>query len=72
MQGNTMIKRMQSNGLGGMPKTYASSLDCAAQILKQEGVGGFYKGLWVQIIKGMPNAMIQFMAYDAMKALLGI
>ena len=33
---------------------------------------GFYKGLYVQIIKGMPNAMIQFVAYDAMKALLQI
>jgi hypothetical protein len=46
-----MIKRMQSNGLGGTPKTYASTFDCIRQILAKEGVGGFYKGIGVNIVK---------------------
>ena len=42
--GNTMIKRMQSNGAGGRPKLYSSTPDCIRQILAKEGVGGFYRG----------------------------
>lgn len=49
--GNTMIKRMQSNGAGGKPKLYANTIDCIRQILAKEGVGGFYRGLWLNVIK---------------------
>ena len=38
--GNTMIKRMQSNGAGGKPKVYSGAIDCLRQILQKEGVGG--------------------------------
>ena len=38
--GNTMIKRMQSNGAGGKPKVYSGAIDCLRQILRKEGVGG--------------------------------
>ena len=49
--GNTMIKRMQSNGAGGKPKLYANTIDCIRQILAKEGVGGFYRGLWLNVVK---------------------
>ena len=49
--GNTMIKRMQSNGAGGKPKLYANTIDCIRQILAKEGVGGFYRGLWLNVMK---------------------
>lgn len=49
--GNTMIKRMQSNGAGGKPKLYANTFDCIRQILSKEGVGGFYRGLWLNVLK---------------------
>lgn len=65
--GNTMIKRMQSNGAGGKPKVYASTFDCIRKIMGKEGVGGFYRGLGLNVIKGIPNAMIQFMAYDVIR-----
>eukprot|EP01047_Picozoa_sp_COSAG01_P043831 COSAG01_NODE_3918_length_5538_cov_28.353374_1_plen_307_part_00 len=68
--GNTMIKRMQSNGAGGKPKIYASTFDCIRTILAKEGVGGFYRGLGLNVIKGIPNATIQFVAYDTIKALV--
>jgi len=31
---------------------------------------GFYRGLGLNVIKGIPNAMIQFVAYDFFKAMV--
>jgi len=70
--GNTMIKRNQSNGMGGREKEYSSSFDMIRKIFAKEGWKGFYKGVGVNVIKGIPNASIQFIAYDSMKHLLGM
>ena len=62
-----MIKRMQSNGSGGQPRIYSSTVDCIRQILRHEGVAGFYRGLSLNVVKGIPNATIQFLAYDTIR-----
>jgi len=70
--GNTMIKRNQANGMGGQAKAYDGTLDMIRKMVAKEGVRGFYKGVGVNVLKGIPNASIQFLAYDTMKLLLNL
>ena len=70
--GNTMIKRNQSDGMGGRERKYDGTVDMVRKILQREGIKGFYKGVGVNVIKGIPNAAIQFLAYDTMKFVLGL
>jgi len=69
--GDTIRRRMQTNGMKGAQRIYSSSWDCAAKIVQNEGVGGFFKGLRVNVIRAIPGAGIQFLAYDSFKRLLG-
>ena len=43
-------------------------MHCAKDLLRHEGLRGFYKGLWPALIKAVPNTMIAFAAYDAAMA----
>ena len=65
--GDTVRRRMQNNGAGGAPKTYRHSFHCAAEILKHEGVRGFFKGSWTNTVRAVPGAAVQFAAYEAFK-----
>jgi hypothetical protein len=68
--GDTVRKRMQANGLGGLPKEYRSSWDCCQKIFAKEGAMGFFQGWRANAIRCIPGAAIQFAAYDACKVLL--
>ena len=69
--GDTIRRRMQTNGMKGEAKVYSSSMDCLRKIVSKEGVGGLFKGLRVNVIRAIPGAGIQFLAYDTYKKLLG-
>eukprot|EP00501_MAST-03F_sp_TOSAG23-6_P000494 GSMAST32.ASY1.ANO1.508.1 assembled CDS len=72
--GDTIRRRMQTDGACGKPRTYGGMFvlhDCFRQILKKEGAIGFYKGVHVNCIRAIPGAAIQFVAYDALKSLFG-
>lgn len=47
-------RMMMTSGAGGVK--YAGSLDCAAQILKNEGVGSYFKGAGANILRGVAGA----------------
>jgi len=61
---------MQSNGIGGK-KQYKGLLDCVRQIYSQGGLRAFYPGIVLNSVKCIPEAGLQFVAYDALKASLG-
>jgi len=69
--GDTIRRRMQTNGMKGQKKIYTSSFDCIRKIVASEGYGGFFKGLRVNVIRAIPGAGIQFLAYDTYKRFLG-
>lgn len=68
--GDTVRRRMQTNGMNGEAKVYTSSLDCCRKIVEREGIRGFYRGIGVNTFRAMPGAGIQFLAYDSLKAIL--
>eukprot|EP00949_MAST-11_sp_MAST-11-sp1_P004370 g4370.t1 len=70
--GDTIKRRMQSNGMGGAKRIYTNSWHCTECIFEKEGIVGFYRGLPINCVRAIPGAAIQFAAYDAAKSLLGV
>jgi hypothetical protein len=67
--GDTIRRRMQSNGMGGTKILYKNSWHCTTTIIKTEGIVGLYRGLLINCIRGIPGAAIQFAAYESLKTL---
>ena len=67
--GDTIRRRMQTNGAGGAERVYKNSWDCCKKTIRAEGFQGLYHGLGVNIIRCLPGAAIQFAAYDSLKIL---
>lgn len=70
--GDTLRRRMQTNGIGGAPRIYENTWDCTKKIVKYEGFRGLFKGLSANVVRCIPGAAIQFWAYDTFKKLLKV
>lgn len=70
--GDTVRRRMQTDGMRGETKMYANAWDCFSRVLKQEGVKTLFAGLYANVVRGIPGAGIQFAVYDWIKVVLGI
>jgi solute carrier family 25 phosphate transporter 23/24/25/41 len=68
--GDTLRRRMQTNGIGGESRTYTSTWHCCRVIMRKEGIQGFYRGLVANSLKAFPLAGFQFLFFDLLKALL--
>lgn len=68
--GDTVRRRMQTNGAGGAARTYTHTGDCVVKMWKNEGVRGFFKGAWTNTVRCLPGAAIQFAAYEFCKKML--
>ncbi|KAL8680575.1 MAG: hypothetical protein Q9186_003267 [Xanthomendoza sp. 1 TL-2023] len=51
-------------------QAYKSARDAVAQIWKQEGLGGFYKGLGPSLVRVLPSTWITFLVYEKTKGFL--
>lgn len=51
-------------------QTYKSARDAVAQIWKQEGLVGFYKGLGPNLVRVLPSTWITFLVYEKTKIFL--
>ena len=60
---------MQVAGMQGRA-VYRGTLHCMQSIIKEQGIGGLYRGLAPSCIKLMPAAGISFMCYEALKTIL--
>jgi solute carrier family 25 citrate transporter 1 len=49
---------------------YKSTLDCFSQILKNEGVAGFYAGLIPRLGRVVPGQGIIFMSFESIQTQL--
>ncbi|OII77059.1 carrier protein [Cryptosporidium andersoni] len=65
--GDTIKKRMMTNGIDGSKKLYTNSIDCIRKIYKKEGIRSFYYGLRPSILKSIPSGALQFGVYELSK-----
>lgn len=63
--------RMQAHRHGGAT-AYNGMSDVFMKTYQNEGVRGFYKGLFPNLLKVIPAASITYMAYEAMKQTLDL
>eukprot|EP00466_Bigelowiella_natans_P019661 jgi/Bigna1/82212/fgenesh1_pg.89_\ len=67
--GDTIRRRMQTDGMCGRSQIYKSMMDCYHQIVAKEGHLALFRGWGTNTIRAIPGAGIQFLAYDTFKAL---
>lgn len=65
--GDTVRRRMQTNGIGGHPREYKNSFDACVKIAAREGFFGFFHGWTANAVRCLPGAAIQFASYDILK-----
>jgi len=70
--GDTIKRRMQANGIAGAEREYIGTWHCIKKTVQNEGWKALYKGLRANMVKCLPEAAIQFAAYDTLKHFLGV
>ncbi|KAL6071668.1 Mitochondrial uncoupling protein 4 [Balamuthia mandrillaris] len=65
----TRIMNQPTHPQTGKGMYYKSSVDCVRQIIRSEGVAGFYKGFWPNWFRLGPWNVIMFITYEQFKAL---
>ena len=70
----TIRTRIQQNQYfeGSNEAKYRNSLDVAWKMAKYEGLGGFYKGLMANILRGIPQRGLYFYLYELFKSWMNI
>ena len=64
-----VVKTRMQNQRGSSTVRYKSSVDCALQLYRNEGVFGFYRGLRPQLLGVAPEKAIKLAVNDLMKSL---
>lgn len=64
---DTIRRLLQLEGSRGTKAQYAGYWDCAQKTYKAEGIGRFYRGVTINIIRMAPNAAVQFGSYELLK-----
>lgn len=49
---------------------YHNVFEIMGRMLREEGIKGFYKGLWANLIRGIPQKGIYFYTYEILKKLI--
>ena len=60
-------RMMMQSGKTGAEIQYTGTLDCFSKMLKEEGIGGFYKGSLSNIYRGL-GASLVLVLYDKLQA----
>ena len=67
---DTLRRRLQMDGVNGARPQYRGYMDCARQLMRQEGMAGIYRGLALCCLRSVPNTGVQFAVYEACKDLI--
>jgi solute carrier family 25 (mitochondrial phosphate transporter), member 23/24/25/41 len=70
--GDTVRRRMQTNGAGGQARLYSTSWDCAVKLWKSEGIYGFYRGNMANTVRAIPGGALQFYFYELLVNAAGL
>ncbi|KAL4457412.1 hypothetical protein ABPG75_012277 [Micractinium tetrahymenae] len=60
-------RRLQVQGLAGRPVLYRGTLDCLRQVLRSEGLGGFYAASLPAYLKVAPSLGMMYFLYEILK-----
>lgn len=66
---DTVRRLLQLQGSRGTDTRYTGYWDCVRKTYHAEGVGRFYRGVTVNIIRMAPNTAVQFGSYELLKQL---
>ncbi|PSC76347.1 calcium-binding mitochondrial carrier S -1 [Micractinium conductrix] len=67
-----VARRLQAQGRPGFPRRYSGSLDCAAQMLRGEGLAAFWRGSLSSFAKVVPSVAATRLLYESIVELRGI
>lgn len=65
--GDVLKRQLQLNGIDNSNKKMSSIIDAVKYIYDVRGIRGFYQGYFINLIKVVPEATIQFFVYDYVK-----
>ncbi|KAG6599589.1 Mitochondrial Carrier (MC) Family [Phytophthora cinnamomi] len=67
---DTVRRRLQMQGAGGVTRQYRNAWHCYVQLARNEGWTAYYRGLTPTLVRAMPNMGVQFATYDFLKSLI--
>ncbi|PRW34020.1 calcium-binding mitochondrial carrier S -3-like [Chlorella sorokiniana] len=67
-----LTRRLQVQGRPGFPRKYTGMLDCAGQMLRQEGISSFWRGSLSSFAKVAPSIAATRLLYESIVELRGI
>jgi len=63
-------RKMQVTGLASIGYKYTSAWDAIRCIARDEGIAGFYRGIWPNLLKVAPSIATSFYTYELVKEFL--
>lgn len=64
---DTVRRLLQLQGSRGTQSHYTGYWDCVRKTYKAQGIGRFYRGVTINIIRMAPNSAVQFGSYEVLK-----
>ena len=64
---DTVRRLLQIQGSSGTETKYKGYIDCVIKVARDGGIGRFYRGVGVNLLRMAPNTAIQFGAYEFFK-----
>ena len=64
---DTIRRLLQVQGSRGTQTRYTGYWDCVRQTYRHEGLGRFYRGMTVNLLRMAPNTAVQFGTYELLK-----
>jgi Mitochondrial carrier protein len=64
---DTVRRLLQLQGSRGTTAVYTGYWDCVRQTYRADGIGRFYRGIVVNIVRMAPNTAVQFGSYELLK-----
>lgn len=64
---DTVRRLLQLQGSRGTSAQYSGYWDCVVQTYRNHGIGRFYRGIGINLIRMAPNTAVQFGTYELLK-----
>ena len=64
---DTVRRLLQLQGSRGTTAVYTGYWDCVRQTYRADGIGRFYRGIGVNMVRMAPNTAVQFGSYELLK-----
>ncbi|KAJ1818662.1 Mitochondrial carrier protein ymc2 [Coemansia sp. RSA 2598] len=63
--------KMQTDGFAGSARKYSGAIDCAKQVMAQEGVKGFFRGITPCLLRAAPANAATFIGFEMAMRVMG-